>query len=80
MLLDSLEFETELQELCVSIYAARNTQKRKRSGEYGSASVDNFVPDQDQTSCLPTGYCISIHPRHLSVSQCIRFVLQLFLV
>ncbi|XP_060775199.1 non-homologous end-joining factor 1 isoform X3 [Neoarius graeffei] len=32
MLLDSLEFETELQELYTSICAARNTQKRKRSG------------------------------------------------
>ncbi|XP_060775198.1 non-homologous end-joining factor 1 isoform X2 [Neoarius graeffei] len=55
MLLDSLEFETELQELYTSICAARNTQKRKRSGEYSSASVNSFVPDQDQTSCLPPG-------------------------
>ncbi|XP_053539859.1 non-homologous end-joining factor 1 isoform X1 [Ictalurus punctatus] len=55
MLPDSLEFESELQELYVSICAARTARKRKRSGEYSSASVGSFVPDQDQTSCVPTG-------------------------
>ncbi|KAK2857694.1 hypothetical protein Q7C36_005613 [Tachysurus vachellii] len=55
MLQDSLEFDSELQELYVSIRDARNTQKRKRSPEYSSASVDSFIPDQDQTSCVPTG-------------------------
>lgn len=72
MLQDSLEFDSELQELYVSICDARNTRKRKRSPEYGSASVDSFVPDQDQTSCVPTGYCISIHPRHIYVSKCMH--------
>ncbi|MCI4375113.1 hypothetical protein PGIGA_G00105560 [Pangasianodon gigas] len=55
MLQDGLEFDSELQELYVSICAARNARKRKRSSEYSSASVDSFVPDQDQTSCAPTG-------------------------
>ncbi|XP_053494639.1 non-homologous end-joining factor 1 isoform X2 [Ictalurus furcatus] len=50
MLPDSLEFESELQELYVSICAARTARKRKRS-----ASVGSFVPDQDQTNCVPTG-------------------------
>ncbi|MCJ8729258.1 hypothetical protein PDJAM_G00104100 [Pangasius djambal] len=54
MLRDGLEFDSELQELYVSICAARNARKRKRSSEYSSASVDSFVPDQDQTSCAPT--------------------------
>lgn len=79
MLPDSLEFESELQELYVSICAARTARKRKRSGEYSSASVGSFVPDQDQTSCVPTGYCTPIHPRHFCVSQCSHIVLQLFL-
>lgn len=62
MLKDSLEFDSELQELYVSIRAARNAPKRKRSGEYSSGSVNSFVPDQDQTSCVPTGYFISVYP------------------
>lgn len=70
MLPDSLEFDSELQKLYVSVCAARNTRKRKLSGEYSSVSVDSFVPDQDQNSCVPTGYCISINiPRHICVSQ-----------
>lgn len=55
MLQGSLEFDSDMQELYMSICAARNTQKRKHSGEYSSASVGCFIPDPDQISCVPTG-------------------------
>ncbi|KAM9482019.1 non-homologous end-joining factor 1 isoform 1-T2 [Clarias gariepinus] len=55
MLQDSLDFHSDLQELYVSICAAKNARKRKHSSEYSFASVDSFDPDQDQTSYVATG-------------------------
>ncbi|KAF5887202.1 non-homologous end-joining factor 1-like, partial [Clarias magur] len=55
ILQDSLEFDSDLQELYVSICAAKNARKRKHSGEYSYASVDSFDRDQDQTSYVATG-------------------------
>ncbi|XP_046711123.1 non-homologous end-joining factor 1 isoform X2 [Silurus meridionalis] len=55
ILQDSLEFDPELKEMYVSICAARNAQKRKRSDEYSHASVDSFVLGQDKISCVQPG-------------------------
>lgn len=74
MLQDNIEFHSELQELYVSICAARNARKRQRSGEYRSGSVDSFVPDQDQTSCVTTGD--SIHPIHIHCFLYNAFILS----
>lgn len=80
MLQDSLKFDSELQELYVSVCAAKNTRKRKHSNEYSSALVNCIAPDQNQTSCVPTGDCILIHHGHICASQCIYIVIILLII
>ncbi|XP_051985726.1 non-homologous end-joining factor 1-like isoform X1 [Xyrauchen texanus] len=55
VLLDSLDFDSELQALYVAVSSGNTAQKRKHSPGSSPTAEDNHFPDHQQTSDVPKG-------------------------
>lgn len=58
--LDSLGFDSELQELYMAVSSGKTGQKRKHSPDSSPAAEDNHISEHHQhTTDVPTGYCLT---------------------